>query len=64
MHRLLRWECNYPARPREFCERIARLPLREDLAYKCDYWNIREVVRALQGELKLNEKTMLNLNQP
>ena len=39
---LLRWECNYPARAKEFCERIARLPLRKDLAYKCDYRNIRE----------------------
>jgi len=43
VHWLLRWECNYPARPKEFCERIATLPLREDLAYKCDYRNIREI---------------------
>ncbi len=43
VHWLLRWECNYPARPKEFCERIAMLPLREDLAYKCDYRNIREI---------------------
>ena len=42
-HWLLRWECNYPARPKEFCERIATLPLLEDLAYKCDYRNIREI---------------------
>ena len=38
---LLRWECNYPARAREFCERIASLPLSEDLAYRCEYNNIR-----------------------
>ena len=38
---LLRWECNYPPRAREFCERIARLPLSEDLAYRCEYNNIR-----------------------
>lgn len=43
VHWLLRWECNYPARAKEFCERVARLPLREDLAYKCDYRNIREI---------------------
>ena len=43
VHWLLRWECNFPARPKEFCERIARLPLCEDLAYKCDYRNIREI---------------------
>lgn len=41
VHWLLRWECNYPARAKEFCERIAKLPLPEDLAYKCDYNNIR-----------------------
>ena len=41
VHWLLRWECNYPARAKEFCERIATLPLPEDLAYKCDYNNIR-----------------------
>lgn len=96
VHWLLRWECNYPARPKEFCDRIATLPLPDNLAYKCDYRNIREistlsflnedprqmeavkyskhdeplffqlreVVQALQRELKLNEKTMLNLNQP
>jgi len=43
VHWLLRWECNYPARAKEFCERIAKLPLPEDLAYKCDYRNIREL---------------------
>ena len=43
VHWLLRWECNFPARPKEFCERIATLPLREDLSYKCDYRNIREI---------------------
>ena len=43
VHWLLRWECNFPARAKDFCERIARLPLREDLAYRCDYRNIREI---------------------
>lgn len=37
----LRWECNYPAKAQDFCERIARLPLPDDLEYKCDYNNIR-----------------------
>jgi len=43
VHWLLRWECNYPARAKEFCERVATLPLPENLAYKCDYRNIREI---------------------
>ncbi len=43
VHWLLRWECNYPARAKEFCERIATLPLPKDLPYKCDYRNIREL---------------------
>ena len=43
VHWLLRWECNFPARAKDFCERIACLPLRKDLAYKCDYRNIREI---------------------
>lgn len=43
VHWLLRWECNYPARPKEFCDRIATLPLPDNLAYKCDYRNIREI---------------------
>lgn len=38
---LLRWECNYPAKAQDFCERIARLPLTENLEYKCEYNNIR-----------------------
>ena len=40
---LLRWECNFPAKAKDFCERVATLPLREDLAFKCDYRNIREI---------------------
>lgn len=40
---LLRWECNYPAKAQDFCERIAQLPLPDDLEYKCDYRNIREL---------------------
>lgn len=42
-HWLLRWECGYPAKPQDFCEKIARLPLPDDLEYKCDYRNIREI---------------------
>ena len=38
---LLRWECNYPARAQEFCERIKALPLPGDLEFPCDYNNIR-----------------------
>lgn len=40
-HWLLRWECNFPARAQDFCERVALLPLPEDLEFKCDYNNIR-----------------------
>jgi hypothetical protein len=40
---LLRWECNYPSRTMDFCEKIATLPLPEDLEYKCDYNNIRAI---------------------
>lgn len=40
---LLCWECNFPAKAKDFCERIESLPLRHDLAYKCDYRNIREI---------------------
>ena len=42
-HWLLRWECNFPARAKDFCERVAELPLPEDLEFKCDYRNIREI---------------------
>jgi hypothetical protein len=38
---LLRWECNFPQKAQDFCERIAQLPLPDDLEYKCDYNNIR-----------------------
>jgi len=38
---LLRWECNYPAKSQDFCEKIATLPLPENLEYKCEYNNIR-----------------------
>lgn len=37
----LRWECNYPAKAQEFCERIRRLPLPEGLEVPCEYNNIR-----------------------
>lgn len=38
---LLRWECNYPAKAQEFCERISRLPLPDNLPIRCEYNNIR-----------------------
>lgn len=38
---LLRWECNYPTRAQEFCERINQLSLPADLEFKCEYNNIR-----------------------
>lgn len=36
-----RWECNYPPKAQDFCEKIASLPLPDDLEYKCEYNNIR-----------------------
>lgn len=42
-HWLLRWLCNYPPKPQDFCDRIAQLPLPKDLEFKCDYRNIREL---------------------
>ena len=39
---LLRWECNYPAKAQDFCERIRQLPLPDDLEYPCEYENIRK----------------------
>ena len=40
---LLRWECGYPSRAQEFCEKIAALPLSDDLEVRCEYRNIREL---------------------
>lgn len=42
-HWLLRWECNYPVNTQDFCDKIATLQLPEDLEYKCEYRNIREI---------------------
>lgn len=38
---LLRWECNYPVKPLDFCQKIEQLPFSRELAIKCDYNNIR-----------------------
>ena len=40
---LLQWVCNYPFNTKQACERINLLPLPADLAYKCDYRNVREL---------------------
>ncbi len=40
VHWFLRWACNYPSTPKEFCERVEGLPL-GDLQYECDYNSIR-----------------------
>ena len=40
----LRWECNFPAKGSEFCERIERLPFSKKLEPECDYNNIRKLV--------------------
>ena len=40
-HWLLRWLCNFPRKPQDFCDRINTLPLPKDLEFPCDYINIR-----------------------
>ena len=40
-HWLLRWVCNFPVKPQDFCDRINLLPLPKDLEFPCDYNNIR-----------------------
>lgn len=37
----LRWQCNYPVKGADFCERVNRLPFSRKLEYECDYNNIR-----------------------
>lgn len=37
----LRWECNYPAKALDFCNKISSLALPEDLEFQCEYNNIR-----------------------
>ena len=39
----LRWACKYPVDTQDFCDRISRLPFEQELEYKCDYRNIREL---------------------
>ena len=41
-HWFLRWECNYPVKAQDFCQKIDSLPLPDDLEFKCEYRNIRE----------------------
>lgn len=40
----LRWNCNYPVRAMDFCERIAKLPFTKQLTPECKYENIRKYV--------------------
>jgi len=37
----LRWKCNYPVDPQEFCDKIATLHLELAEEYACSYHNIR-----------------------
>lgn len=39
----LRWLCNYPAKAQDFCDKVDTLQLPDDLEFKCDYRNIREL---------------------
>ena len=38
---LLRWECDYPSRAFDFCEKIKSLPFHEEPEIACEYNNIR-----------------------
>ena len=40
---LLQWVANFPSNTKKACERINQLPLPEQLDYKCDYRNVREL---------------------
>ncbi len=40
VHWYLRWVCDFPVKPQDFCQRVAELPL-GDLKYECDYDSIR-----------------------
>ena len=40
VHWCLRWYCNFPPTPKEFCERVKELPL-GPLPFECDYTSIR-----------------------
>ena len=40
-HWFLRWVCNYPAKPQDFCTRINQLPFEVEPEFKCEYNNIR-----------------------
>ena len=42
-HWLLRWVCNFPIKPQDFCDRVNLLPLPKDLEFPCDYNNIRSL---------------------
>lgn len=39
----LRWKCNYPVDPKDFCTKIASLQLNVPDKLKCDYNNIRRL---------------------
>ena len=39
----LRWQCNFPVKVNEFCERISHLPFSKELNPDCDYDNIRRL---------------------
>jgi hypothetical protein len=39
----LRWQCNFPVKGSEFCERIQRLPFTKKLDPECEYNNIRKL---------------------
>jgi len=40
-HWLLRFAANYPVKAQDFCDKIGTLPFKGELAYQCDYNNIR-----------------------
>ncbi len=41
----LRWQCNYPVKPQEFCERISMLPFSKEISPECKYESIRKFTK-------------------
>ena len=39
----LRWQCNYPVKGSDFCEKIQQLPFTKELDPECEYNNIRRL---------------------
>ncbi len=41
----LRWQCNFPVKGSDFCERVKKLPFSKQLKPECNYESIRKYVK-------------------